>query len=84
MIMSAVLYHLYTFNCNGGVMVSVPVSGAVDRRVKQFTEKSGICCFSAKHTALTRKRKDWFLRNQDDVSEWSKISTRRLMFCASV
>jgi hypothetical protein len=28
----------------------------------------GICCFSAKHTALRRKSKDWMTRNQDDVS----------------
>ena len=27
----------------------------------------GICCFSAKHTALRRKRKDWLGRNQDNV-----------------
>jgi hypothetical protein len=30
--------------------------------------KIGICCFSAKHTALRRKSKDWFARNQNNVS----------------
>jgi hypothetical protein len=30
--------------------------------------KIDICCFSAKHTALRRKSKDWFARNQNNVS----------------
>ena len=42
--------------------------------------KIGICCFSAKHTALRRKSKDWLVRNQNNVSEWSHMSTRRLLF----
>ena len=42
--------------------------------------KIGICCFSAKHAALRRKRKDWLARNQDNVSEWSHMSIRRLLF----
>ena len=29
----------------------------------------GNCCFSAKHTALRRKSKDWLAWNQDNVSE---------------
>jgi hypothetical protein len=40
----------------------------------------GICCFSAKHTALRRKCKDWLARNQDHVSKWKDISTRELLF----
>ena len=32
----------------------------------------GICSFSAKHTALRRKTKDWLTRNQ---SEWSSMSS---------
>jgi hypothetical protein len=39
----------------------------------------GICCFSAKHAALTRKSKDWLARNQVNVSEWSDVSTRELL-----
>jgi hypothetical protein len=66
-------------------MVSVLASGAVDRG---FEPRSGqtkdykidICCFSAKHTALRRKSKDWLAQNQNNVSEWSDISTRRLLF----
>ena len=56
----------------GCVMVSVLASSAVDRgfelrsgQTKDY--KIGICCFSAKHTALRRKSKDWLDRNQDCV-----------------
>jgi hypothetical protein len=70
-------------HCIGGVMVSVLTSSAVDRsrpdRVKPRTE-IGICCFSANHAALRRKSKDWLARNQYNVSEWSDISTRGLLF----
>ena len=38
----------------------------------------GICCLSAKHTALRSKNKDWLAQNQDNVSEWSDMSTREL------
>ena len=69
----------------GGVMVSVLVLSAVDRgfeprsgQTKDY--KIGICCFSVKHASLRRKSKDWLARNQNNVSEWSDISTRRLLF----
>ena len=69
----------------GGVMVSVLASSAVDRgfesrsgQTKDYT--IGICWFSAKHAALRRKSKDWLARNQDNVSEWSDMSTRGLLF----
>ena len=69
----------------GGVMVSVLASSAVDRgfehrsgQTKDY--KIGICCFSAKHTALRKKSKDWLARNQNNVSEWSGMSTRALLF----
>ena len=66
-------------------MVSVLTSSAVDRGFKprsgQANEyKIGICCFSAKHAALRRKIKDWLARNQNNVSEWSDMSTRGLLF----
>ena len=72
-------------NCIGGVMVSVLVSSAVERefepRLGQTKNyKIGICCFSAKHTALRRKSKGWLARNQNNVSEWSDISTCGLLF----
>ena len=49
-------------------MVSVLASSAVDRG------------FSAKHAALRRKSKDWSARNQNNVSEWSDMSIRGLLF----
>jgi hypothetical protein len=72
-------------NCIGGVMVSVLVSSAVERefepRLGQTKNyKIGICCFSAKHTALRRKSKGWLAWNQNNVSEWSDISTCGLLF----
>ena len=39
-----------------------------------------ICCFSAKHTALRRKSKDWLEWNRNNVSEWSDMSTRGVLF----
>jgi len=42
--------------------------------------KIGIWCFSVKHAALRRKIKDWLARNQNNVSEWSDMSTRGLLF----
>ena len=66
-------------------MVSVLASSAVDRgfepwsgQTKDF--KIGICCFSAKHAALRRKSKDRVARNQNNMYEWSDISTRGLLF----
>ena len=66
-------------------MVSVLVSSAVDRglevrsgQTKDY--KIGICCFCAKHTALSRKSKNWLIRNQNSMSEWSDMSTHGLLF----
>ena len=66
-------------------MVSVLASNAVDREFEQLSSqtkdyKIGICCFSAKYTALRRKSKDWLARNQNNVSEWSDMSTHGLLF----
>ena len=66
-------------------MVSVLVSIAVDRG---FEPRSGqtkdykidICCFSAKNVVIMRKSKDWLARNQNNVSEWSDMSTCGLLF----
>ena len=57
----------------GGVMVSVLAGQTKDYTIV-------ICCFSAKHAALRRKSKDWLARNQNNVSQWSDISTRGLLF----
>ena len=66
-------------------MVSVLASSVVDRGLESQSGqtkdyKIGICCFSAKHAALRRKSKDWLVRNQNNVSEWSDMSTRGLLF----
>ena len=66
-------------------MVSVLVSSAADRGfepglVQTIEYKIGICCFSAKHAALRRKRTDWLALNQNNVSEWIDMSTRGLLF----
>jgi hypothetical protein len=68
----------------GSVMVSVLASSTIDcgyePRSGQTKEyKIGICCFSAKNASLRRKSKDWLFRNQNNVSEWSDISTRWLL-----
>jgi len=42
--------------------------------------KIGICCFSTKNAALRSKSKDWLARNQNNVSEWSDMSIRGLLF----
>ena len=62
-------------------MVSVLASSAIyfgyEARLGQTKKyKIGICCFSAKNAALRRKNKDWLARYQNNVSEWSDISTR--------
>ena len=66
-------------------MVSVPVSSAVYRGLEVRSgqakyNKIGICCFGAKHSALSRKSKDWLTRNQNSMSEWSDMSTHGLLF----
>ena len=73
------------YNCIVCLMVSVLTPSVVDRGIKprssQTTDyKICICCFSAKHAALKRKSKDWLARNQNNVSEWSDMSTCGLLF----
>ena len=69
----------------GGVMVSVLASSAIDREFEPQSGQTkdyeiGICCFSAKHAALMSKSKDWLTQIQDNVSEWSDMSTREQLF----
>jgi hypothetical protein len=66
-------------------MVSVLISIAVDHGFEPWSGKTkdykiDICCFSTKHEAFRRKSKDWLARNQNNVSEWSNMSTCRLLF----
>ena len=82
----AILYSEIISKANriGGVMVSVLASSVVDHGFKPHSGqtnyyKIGICCFSAKHAAIRRKSKYWLVQNQDNVSEWSDMSTRGLV-----
>ena len=68
------LMHLVSVNRSSGVMVSVLTSSVVDRVFKSWSGQTkdyeiGICCFSAKHTALRRKNKDGLAQNQNNVSK---------------
>jgi hypothetical protein len=68
-------------------MVSVIASSAVDREFEHLSGQTkdyeiGICCYSAKHTALRRKSKDWLARNQEYVSKWGDMSIRGLLLGA--
>ena len=65
-------------------MVSMLATSAIDcgyelRSCQTKEYIIGICCFSAKNAALRRKNKDWLARNQNNVSEWSYISTQWLL-----
>ena len=42
--------------------------------------KISVCCLSAKHTATRSKIKDWLAPIQNNVSEWSDMSTSGLLF----
>ena len=69
----------------GGVMVCLFISSAIDRGFETRSGQSkdykiGICCFSAKHAALRRKSKELLARNQTNLSEWSDMSTRGMLF----
>jgi hypothetical protein len=37
--------------------------------------KTGLFCFSTKHTVLRSKSKDWLAQEQDNVYEWSDMFT---------
>ena len=69
----------------GAVMVSRFASIAVDRGFEPRSGQTkdyqiGICCLSAQHAALRRKSKDWLAWNHNNVSEWSDMSTRGMLF----
>jgi hypothetical protein len=75
--------HLY-FHLFWAASVACPprmlfIVGSNPGRVKP-DYKIGIWCFSAKHATLRRKSKDWLARNQNNVSEWSDMSIRGLLF----
>ena len=75
----------YAIHWSCPVIVSVCTSSVVDRGLEPRSGhtkdyKIGICCFSAKHAALRRNSKEWLSRNQNNVSEWSDMFSRGLLF----
>ena len=70
---------IFNFNLNIGIMVNVLASSAVERGFKRVCQTKdytiGICWFSE---ALRSKNKDWV--DQNNVSEWSDMSTIDLLF----
>ena len=42
--------------------------------------KHDIYWFSSKNTTLRRRDKEWLAQNQDNLSEWSDTSSRRMLF----
>ena len=86
--------HVYSYfqssiNLIGGVMFGVLASGALDHRIKSRSgqakyNKTGCGCFPACSTKeQDKKKKKMLARNQDNVSEWSNMSTQLLFQCAS-
>ena len=71
------------FNRLGGVMVSMLASTAGDRefdpRSGQTKDYNWYVPFSARHGPLRSKSKDWSARNQNNVSEWSDMSSCGLL-----
>jgi homospermidine synthase len=64
-------------------MVSMLALSVIDSGFEPWSGKTKdykIGSFSAKHAALRRKSKDWLARNQNNVSEWSNMSTHGLLF----
>jgi hypothetical protein len=82
----AILFRLWIcWDRISGIIVRVLVSSVVDHVFEPRADKTkdyaiGICCFSTKHASLRRKSKDWLARNQDNMSEWSDMSIRELLF----
>ena len=73
------LYH-FTLMDTASVMLTLSV---VDRGFEpQFGQikdyKIDICCFTAKHAAIRRKK--WLVQNQDNVPEWGDMSICGLLF----
>jgi hypothetical protein len=62
------------------LVLSMVERGFEPRSYQTKDYKIGICRFSAKHAAIRRKSKDWLVRNQNNVFEWSEMSIHGLLF----
>jgi hypothetical protein len=54
--------------------------GSSTGQAKTKNYEIGIYSFFAKYAALRSKSTDWLAQNQENVSEWSDMSTRLLLF----
>ena len=64
------------FSIMARVHASTTADGEFEPQSGQAKDyKIDICRFSFKHEALKSKNKNWLAQNQDNVSEWSDIST---------
>ena len=68
-------------------MVSVFASSAIGHgfkpllgQIKDYAIVFGFLHFSAKHTVLISRSKDWLARNQNNASEWSDMSIHGVLF----
>ena len=57
--------------------------GFEHRPVKPKDYTIDICYLSAKPAGRSRNTKDWLVRNQNNVSEWSDMSTLRFSVCSA-
>ena len=72
-------------SCIGAVMVIMVILSVVDgqfepRSVQSKDYTIGIYCLSAKHTVLWSNSQDLLAWNQEDISQWSNMSTSGLLF----
>ena len=61
-------------------MAGVLALSEVDRGFESRSGQTKLCCFSAKHTALRSKNKDWLAGNQENMLQWGDKSIHRLLF----
>ena len=59
---------------------SVVDRGFESRSGQTIDYEIGICCFSSKCAALSKKSKNRLVRNQNNVSECGNMSIRRRLF----
>ena len=87
-IISLILQHLQITWPKSQERYCYPLANCISDGERGFESRScqtkdytiGICCFSAKHAAFSRKSKDWLVWNQDNVFEWGDMSICRLLF----
>ena len=72
--------YIYTWNNNIKMTFQNKISFKENKQKLNYptVHKIDICWFSAKHTALRRKRKDGLVLNQDNL--WGWMSIRSLLF----